>query len=76
MESNPTGAFLIGLVLGVALTWFRAFLVPLLLLGAIALITFWLLAQGDEEEFPENEAAVPPNANGSKHTSSQESERP
>ncbi len=76
IESNPTGAFLVGLVVGIALTWFRAILVPLLLLASIAAITFWLLAQGDDDEFPEDEAAVPPSPNGSTRSSSRGSDAP
>ncbi len=74
MESNPVGAFFIGLVVGIALTWFRALLVPALLLGAIAGIVMWLFAQGDDEEFAESESAVPNDVNGSSRSKKKKSD--
>lgn len=66
LESNPVGAFFIGLIVGIALTWFRKLLVPALLLAAIAALVMWLLAEDEEEDFEEGDA-VPTNAerNGS-----------
>ena len=60
-EANPVGAFFIGLVVGIALTWFRNLLVPALLLSAIAVLVLWVIGENDES-FAEGEDAVPSEA--------------
>jgi hypothetical protein len=78
LEANPVGAFFTGLVVGIALTWFRHLLIPALLLSAIAVLLLWVFGENDDA-FAEGQDAVPDSDKGQKtngSTLTTEGERP